>query len=139
MIVYMTVKSAGKRTGYLRRMAWPLTSKPATLRDFIADVVQTSVRQFNNKELETPLVPYLTQTEISEQGEAGKVGFGTLYHEGKADARQAVETAITAFEDGLYKVFINETELTSLDEPLEIKDQDEVALIRFTMLAGRLW
>ncbi|MNP77809.1 hypothetical protein D3C76_1753110 [compost metagenome] len=50
-----------------------------------------------------------------------------------------MDTAITAYEDGLYKVFLNDEELQELDETLVVKDGDNVVLIRFTMLAGRLW
>ncbi|MFD2875182.1 hypothetical protein ACFTAO_03165 [Paenibacillus rhizoplanae] len=43
------------------------------------------------------------------------------------------------FEDGLYKVFVQEEECSALDEPLRLEEGDELTLIRFTMLAGRLW
>ena len=52
---------------------------------------------------------------------------------------EAVAVAVQAFEDGLYRVFVNGEEAEKLDERLALQDGDEVSLIRLTMLAGRIW
>ena len=43
------------------------------------------------------------------------------------------------FQDGLFRVFLGDTELTELDEKLELQEGDTVTFIRLTMLAGRMW
>ena len=43
------------------------------------------------------------------------------------------------FQDGLFRVFLGDTELTELDEQLELQEGDTVTFIRLTMLAGRMW
>ncbi|MBP1993697.1 hypothetical protein [Paenibacillus eucommiae] len=139
MKVFITVKSLGKKKNDLSRIEWQLIRTPETLRAFITDMVTENVKKFNSRQTEVPLVPYLTGSEIEQQGSVGKVGFGTLYNEQQADSADAVHTAILAHEDGLYKVFINGEEIDSLDEPLLLEESADVAFIRFTMLAGRLW
>lgn len=62
-----------------------------------------------------------------------------MYGETKPEVEQATAAALLAFEDGLYKVFVQEEECSALDEPLRLEEGDELTLIRFTMLAGRLW
>lgn len=62
-----------------------------------------------------------------------------MYSETKPEVEQATAAALLAFEDGLYKVFVQEEECSALDEPLRLEEGDELTLIRFTMLAGRLW
>lgn len=49
------------------------------------------------------------------------------------------ETAMLGFQDGLFRVFLGDTELTELDEKLELQEGDTVTFIRLTMLAGRMW
>ncbi|ANY67623.1 hypothetical protein ABEW34_22160 [Paenibacillus algorifonticola] len=139
MIVYITVKSLGKKKSYLDRLEWTFANKPDTLKALITDLITVNVQKFNQKETDVPLVPYLTQSDVELQAETGKVGFGSIYNEQRASLDEALCTALLAFEDGLYKVFINGDEIEQMDSPLHIQDGDDLALIRFTMLAGRMW
>ena len=54
------------------------------------------------------------------------------------DADEAVKNALLCFGDGLFRMFVNDAELAP-EDPLCIKDGDEVTFIRLTMLSGRLW
>jgi hypothetical protein len=137
--VFITVKSLGKKKNHLDRLAWLLSEAPSTLKSLIIDMVTTNVRQFNERQTEMPLVPFLTQGDIELLGKSGKVGFGTLYNEKKANEDEAASSAILAFEDGIYRVFINGNEIERLDDPLMLHDGDEIAFVRFTMLAGSMW
>ena len=81
----------------------------------------------------------LTAKEIEAQAEAGKVGFGRLWSDQKADKAKAVQTAIQAFADGLVRVLMDEAELTELDEPLSVHEGAVFTFVRLTFLAGRMW
>lgn len=139
MKLYVTVKSLGKRKAVLERKELLLASRPQTLRALIAEIVAGQVQAMRERQEQGELIPYLTATEIAEQGGNGKVGFGAVYGEAKPEVEQATAAALLAFEDGLYKVFVQEQECPALDEPLELEEGNELTLIRFTMLAGRLW
>jgi len=102
-------------------------------------MVAVQVKALQEKKQQAELFAYLMPDDIDAQGAVGKVGFGAVYNEGVPDLEVAMETAITAYEDGVYKVFLNDEELQELDESLVVKDGDNVVFIRFTMLAGRLW
>ena len=54
-------------------------------------------------------------------------------------ADKAVDNALQSFEDGLYRVFLNDDELERLDEEIDVKENDTLTFIRLTMLAGRMW
>ena len=69
----------------------------------------------------------------------GKIAFGISYGDREQDPESAKVNAINAFEDGTYRVFLNDTELTELDKELEISENDSLTFIRLTMLAGRMW
>jgi hypothetical protein len=101
--------------------------------------VTNSVQEFNATETETNLVSFLTNEEIKQQASIGKVGFRSKYNDQKTDVHTAAMTAIQAFEDGLYRVFMNETETSDLDEPLDLQEGDQLTFIKLTMLAGRMW
>ena len=111
----------------------------SSLRQLIETVVRQEVTKYNSRGTENMLVPFLTETEISEQSAVGKIGFGRLYSDKKADAEKAVETALQGFEDGLFRVMAEEKEAKELDGPLDIHENDTLTFIRLTFLAGRLW
>lgn len=140
MKVFVTMKQLGKRRDVLGRVPFDLPEPPQMLRDLLIMMVKTMVAQYNAKQLETPVFHYLAEDDLLNSAEqTGKVGFGTRYNENDADPECAVTMAIRAFEDGLYRVFAGNTELTSLDATLELAPDETITLIRLTMLAGRMW
>ncbi|KOY13123.1 hypothetical protein [Paenibacillus xylanivorans] len=139
MNVWITVKSLGKRKPALAKQAAELPETTDTLRQLIKNMVAQQLKGLQDKNNEAEWLAYLMPQDIQEQGAAGKVGFGAIYNEGVPDIEGAMDTAVTAYEDGLFKVFLNDEELQALDEPLIIQEDDNVVFIRFTMLAGRLW
>jgi len=89
--------------------------------------------------LDAILLPFLTQEQIEDQSIAGKVQFGRIYSDKKADPQKAIDTTLQGFEDGLFRVMINHAEAETLDAPIAIKDGDTLTFIRLTFLTGRLW
>jgi hypothetical protein len=137
--IYVTVKSLAKKKNYITKDEVNIQETPATLRKLIAAIVIENVQEFNNQKTEMPIISYLSKSDIELKGLSGKIGFNSKYNKNVQDADEASDVAITAFQDGLYKVFIEENEISDLDEPLVINDEAEVAFIKFTMLAGRMW
>ncbi|MGC5775789.1 hypothetical protein [Paenibacillus pabuli] len=139
MNVWITVKSLGKRKPVLAKQAAELPETTDTLRQLIRSMVAQQIKTLQDKNNDAEWLAYLMPEDIQEQGTAGKVGFGTIYNEEIPNVEGAMDTAVTAYEDGLFKVFLNDEELQGLDEPLILREDDNVVFIRFTMLAGRLW
>lgn len=139
MLIYVTVKSLGRRKNWLTRQPLELAATPATLRELITFIVQENVRQFREKQTDASFIPYLTSQDIEQQAHIGKVGCREIHDDRLPDEQQAVDTALLAFEDGLYKVFLREQEVTGLDENIQLAPGDEAAFIRLTMLAGSMW
>ncbi|MGG4129952.1 hypothetical protein ABEW19_16940 [Paenibacillus illinoisensis] len=139
MNVWVTVKSLGKRKPALAKQATALPETTGTLRELIKHMVHVQVNALQEKKNSAALLTYLMPEEIQLKGSTGKVGFGEVYNEEIQDLEHAVQTAMMAYEDGLYKVFLNDEELSELDAPLKLQEDDELVFIRFTMLAGRLW
>ena len=81
----------------------------------------------------------LTGQEIQEKAEAGKVSFGELYEEKRADLKQAQDNAIQCFEDGIYRIFLDDRPLEDLDEDISGQTDGMFTFVRLTMLSGRMW
>lgn len=139
MQVYIRMKAAGKRRDILQPTAYPIPDTVASLRQLLTAVVEREVDRYNSKDPDTRMIPFLTQRQIDDQAEAGKVSFGTVFSDQKAHKGKAVDNAIQCWRDGLVRVFLNETELTQLDTPLSIPENAELTFIRLTFLAGRMW
>ncbi|MDR1687612.1 MAG: hypothetical protein LBS21_03245 [Clostridiales bacterium] len=139
MTVFIRLKSAGKRRAVLENVPYTISDTVLTLRRLITEIVHLETEKYNSRMGESKIMPFLTEDEISDKSQTGKVGFGSIYSDKKADAAKAVETALLCFADGLFRVILNETEITGLDTPVEVKENDVITFIRLTFLAGRLW
>ncbi|MBM7650994.1 hypothetical protein [Neobacillus cucumis] len=139
MKIFVTMKSLAKRKNFLTKMEIYLSRNPATLRELLEEIVKIKIQKLSEKQVAVNLATFLTIKEIDLQAERGKVGFSFIYNEKKVDKKEAIQTALQAFEDGLFKVFHNEEEQTELDAALNLQDDDELTFIKLTMLAGRMW
>ena len=139
MDIYVRVKAIGKRKDILAPTPYTIPDEICSLRQLLTAVVQKEVAQYNSKQAEAQLIPFLTQQELEDQAKIGKVSFGTIYSDKKADSGKAVTNAIGCWEDGLVRVVMNEEELTDLDAPLTIEAQSVLTFIRLTFLAGSVW
>lgn len=139
MDIYVRVKAIGKRKDILAPTPYAIPDGICSLRQLLTAVVQKEVAQYNSKQAEAQLMPFLTQQALEDQAKIGKVSFGTIYSDKKADPGKAVANAIQCWEDGLVRVFMNEEELTDLDAPLKVEAQSVLTLMRLTFLAGSIW
>lgn len=138
MKIFINIKSLGKKKA-LEPAAYEISEQVSSLREFLTELVRIEVERYNEKGSDVQNVLFLSDEEIENQTEAGKVGFGRIYSDKKADFEKAAVNALQCFEDGMVRVFQNENELTTLDEKIQISEGDTFTLMRLTFLAGRLW
>ena len=139
MKIFINVKQAGNRKNYIEKEEVNLKLKPLTLRELIELIVTQNVKEFNEGIKSKNMIGYLTEEEIEKKIEIGKISFGEKYNQNSQNTQKAIETAYLAYEDGIFTVFIGETETGNLDEKIELKEDDTLTFIKFTMLAGRMW
>ncbi|WP_261807809.1 hypothetical protein [Paenibacillus sp. N3.4] len=116
-----------------------LSSVPCTLRELITEIVANHVQKYNERTENSQLISFLTEEDINARGIEGKVGFGSTYDDRQANEQESIQTALLAFEDGLFRVYLREEEISDLSTRIDIQDGDDIIFIKFTMLAGRLW
>ncbi|PTA68443.1 hypothetical protein C8263_07830 [Deinococcus arcticus] len=78
----------------------------------------------------------LTERELSEATLTGRVAVGPQAPGGTVAPEDAVRTALTAFRDGLYYVFVDDEQIEALDAPLTLRPDSTLLLVRLTALAG---
>lgn len=134
--IYVRMKKLGKQKSTdLQPIPFELDTKPETVRELLVSLTKLGVKQYNARKDEGQILAYLTKEEIAEQAQRGKITSGLR---GGADAKedQAIDNTIQCFEDGIYRVFAGEHELTALSDVIPWTDNMIFTFIRLTMLSG---
>lgn len=139
MKVYVNVKQIGKKKNKIDRKEYEISGEIKTVKELLTEFVTINVKKFNEGLIEEDVVPYLTDEKISDLSDAGKISFGVDYNGQKQDLEKAIENALQSYEDGIYRVFVNDEELGEINGKVTLKENDELTFVRLTMLAGRMW
>jgi len=106
-----------------------------TLKDLLVYIVNHEY----SKQHSTHEIELFTDEKMTSMSKSGKLTFGCLYNEEKDGLEKAIRVMLQDFQDGLFRVYIRQKEYIDLDQKLSLQENDEVVLIRFVMMAGRLW
>lgn len=140
MILQVNIKQVGSRRQAIASEPFEYPCVPQTVRELIEETVKICVAEYNSRvSAGDNEVKPLTDEEISAKASVGKIAFGINYGEKKQDLKPAVDNAIQSFEDGLYRIFLEDTELSELSDCIDLKEDDTLTFIRLTMLSGRMW
>jgi hypothetical protein len=137
MILQVNIKQLGRRRDVLAPIEYALPQKPKTLRELLHLLVAHEVSGYNK----APAVRIFSEADLKSQSQAnGRIVFAPQSEErSTVDINEAETLAIQCFEDGLYRVFINDCEITELDKAINLNENTTVTILRLTMLAGRMW
>lgn len=136
MTVFISAKQIKKRGDQVAAVPYILREAPATLRQLIAMLVTDSVERYNRRIQGNQEPTVVTGEQLADMSRVGKIAFGIPFGGKAAELEPALETAFQGFEDGLYRVFLGEAEMESLDAPLELHEGDTITIIRLVMLTG---
>jgi len=132
-------KVIGKKSRKLEKFPFSIEEPVITLQDLLVQLVTQQVQQFNEKMVDTPLHLYLTDQQLVDAAQYGKVQFGEKKRDTVQSVDHAISTMLQAFQNELFLVLHNEEPLDSLSTPLNIQEDDVFTFIKLTMLAGRIW
>ncbi|WP_235830326.1 hypothetical protein [Paenimyroides tangerinum] len=136
-ILTLQLKRLGKKKIHL--LEFEIEKQPQTLKELIEQCVKSEVKRYNEKREEIKLMSFLSPKDIQEQSETGKIGFGDLENRELAQVDEAIANALLAFEDGLYVVFVDDEEIKSFEQSIDLKPDSVIAFIRLTFLTGTYW
>ena len=128
-------KIVGRRTP-LERRPLELLGEVATLRGLLEQLVRAEVAGYNGRQAGAGLLRVLTERELEAGAAAGKLSVGPQESARLAEPDEAVRVALLAYNDGMYFVFVDDTQIMTLDEPLTLRPDSTLLLLRLTPLAG---
>lgn len=136
MVTCMKIKIIKKKASSLKELSHEdiELEQIETLKDLL---VQITIYEFYKQH--TSKQELLTQDEINEQAQLGKITWKELYNDKKEDITKIIEVMLQGYHDGLFRVFLNKEECMDLNEKLVFEEENEVVIIKLVMMAGRLW
>lgn len=139
MILKIHLKQIGQRKQTVAPVDFEYLPVPHNVRELITQTAAACVNAYNERVRrgDSRANP-VTDKQIADMASVGKIAFGINYGGREQDTGKAVDNALQSFEDGLYRVFLNDHELEKLDDNLDLYDGDSLTFIRLTMLTGRI-
>jgi len=146
--VRVTVTGHRRRGEQERDLALALPPGPVTARQIVAAAVTAEAAAYQARAGEASLVRVLTdralRTDLDQGGvrmsegrmSDGRMSDGRMGDRASAepvDVTAAVETALLAFDDGIFRVFVGDREV---EGPVELPDGAAVLFLRLVPLAG---
>lgn len=144
MNISISVKQLGKKHPLLQEksIALAIENPVITTQKLTELIVDHQVQLFHASSFEFEdedkihlpkenYLPILTDT--------GKVDFGAIYNHNKVNLVKAQETALQAFEDGMYAIFYGDDQLETLHQEINLEENKAITFIRLTFLAGSYW
>ncbi|WP_155593728.1 hypothetical protein [Lysinibacillus cavernae] len=139
MRLFYQQKVIGKKSRKLQKVPFSIDEPVMNLQDLLIQLVTQEVQQYNDKMVAMPLHLCLTDQQLEDAAQYGKIHFGEKKSDSLQSVDRAISTMLQAFKDELFLVLQNEESLDSLTTPLTIQENDVFTFIKLTMLAGRIW
>lgn len=143
MQIQISLKQLGKKRPVLAAKSIEVNlveNQSYTLQTILQEIVTQQVSEFNQKRESKNLFTYFKEDTIQQQANTtGKVDFGVIYNEEKADLSKAIDTVLLAFEDGLIAVFVDDEQVEKLDTEIQLQETSLFTFVRLTFLAGSIW
>jgi hypothetical protein len=140
--ITVEAKVVGRRKPVLTGWSIPFppvvedSAAPILLCELISCIVLEEVDAFRKRQEERRLVQVLSPEQIQLGVDKGKVDMGGRDIDQDVNPQAAVATALQAFEDGLYFVFVDGEQHLELDRPVRLSPDSQVTFIRLVPLAG---
>ena len=139
MRVYVQVKQLGKRKCNIEKIPVDFPVPPVDVQGLIEAIVSWQVCEYNERLQQSEVLKYLTQEEVENKTASGKVGFAVNYNGKPAAEVEAITNALQSYEDGIFRIFIDDTETEDLSSPTGLKEESTITFIRLAMLSEDFW
>lgn len=87
----------------------------------IEAIVSWQVCEYNERLQQSEVLKYLTQEEVENKTASGKVGFAVNYNGKPAAEVEAITNALQSYEDGIFRIFIDDTKPETYPLPSNLK------------------
>ena len=129
-------KVLGKSQNLFTTWQMDLPEQSSTLEELLERIVRSEIQAFQARQADRRLTKVLGLVEIEAGVAVGKVSSGGIELDRVVDVRGAVETALQAFKDGFYLVFIDDEQQENLAAKVALTGSSELLFLRITPLVG---
>jgi hypothetical protein len=109
---------------------------PDYIRQSFRQIVTTEVSAFKARQADRRLTKVLGLVDIEAGVAVGKISSGGSELDQAVDIAGAIETALQAFKDGFYLVFIDDVQQEDLTATVALTGSSELLFLRLTPLVG---
>ncbi|GGO38839.1 hypothetical protein [Deinococcus humi] len=128
-------KIVGRRTPFERRPT-SLPDGPQTLRSLLTTLVHQEVAAYHERQESVGMLRVLTERDLSDGAAMGRISVAPQERSGTVTVKDATQTALQAYGDGLYYVFVDDEQIEGLDQVVTLKPDSTLLFLRLTALAG---
>lgn len=128
-------KIVGRRTPFEHRPI-ELPEGSHTLQSLLAHLVRLEVDAYHERQNSVGILRLLTEKELTDGASSGKISIAPQERSGTVTHEEALYTALLGFKDGLYYVFVDDEQIENLSQPLSLRPDSTLLLLRLTALAG---
>jgi hypothetical protein len=129
-------KVLGKSQNLFTSWQMDLPAQSSTLEELLERIVRSEVQAFQARQADRRRTRVLGLVEIEAGVAAGKVSSGGSELDQVVEVQSAIETALQAFKDGFYLVFIDDQQQEDLTAVVNLKTNSELLFLRLTPLVG---
>ena len=129
-------KVLGKSQNLFTTWQLDLPAQSSTLAELLTQIVTAEVSAFQLRQADRRMTKVLGLVDIEAGVAIGKISSGGSELDQVVDLQRAVETALQAFEDGFYLVFIDDRQQEDLKATVALTSSSELLFLRLTPLVG---
>ena len=139
MQIRINVKGASRRKAAVVQQIREYPDRQMSVEEFLSETVRQNVKEYNDRKDAGEILRLFSVERLEEMAESGKVSYGSVIDDRRAEEAEAVRTALQCFEDGMVALFADGARYSELVQVIPLREGSEVTFVRLTFLAGRMW
>ena len=139
MQIRINVKGASRRKAAVVQQIRKYPDRQMSVEEFLSETVRQNVKEYNDRKDAGEILRLFSVERLEEMAESGKVSYGSVIDDRRAEEAEAVRTALQCFEDGMVALFADGARYSELGQTIPLREGSEVTFVRLTFLAGRMW
>ena len=139
MQIRINVKGASRRKAAVVQQVREYPDRQMSVEEFLTETVRQNVKEYNDRKDAGEILRLFSMERLEEMAESGKVSYGSVIDDRRAEEAEAVRTALQCFEDGMVALFADGARYSELGQTIPLRERSEVTFVRLTFLTGRMW
>jgi hypothetical protein len=138
LTIAVAAKVLGKRQPIFSDWHIPISfsTDQLPLQDLLTAIVTAEVVAFNERQQARRLTRVMSSAQIATEATMGKVDAGAHDETQVASLEDAIATALQAFTDHLYYVFVDDVQYDTLEQLVPLHQNSRVMFVRLVALVG---